>query len=156
MGFKRAQSTLVLALAYVTTQQKRALGFSVSFLAATARPTRTCTRTTWRALHDRLDLLQDTSNELPLSRSQLLRLIPPGIFGAVVFGAAAKPSFSALPTTEDYAFGTGSKVKKGTRKQTCTSKYQVPGNRYLVYNRWLCDDNDLIYQVRLVRHFPEI
>lgn len=65
-----------------------------------------------RVSHHRLDPA-DTSKELklqPLSRSQVLRLIPAGIFGAVVFGASAKPSFSALPTTEDYAFGTGSKV----------------------------------------------
>eukprot|EP00904_Undaria_pinnatifida_P009928 jgi/Undpi1/6065/HiC_scaffold_20.g08550.m1 len=67
-----------------------------------------------RVSHHRLDPA-DTSKELklqPLSRSQVLRLIPAGIFGAVVFGASAKPSFSALPTTEDYAFGTGSKVKR--------------------------------------------
>lgn len=110
---------MLLALACATTQQKCTLGFSVSFLAGTTtartRTTRTArtTRST-RDLHDGLDLLQDASNELPLSRSQLLRLIPPGVFGTVVFGAAAKPTFSALPTTEDYAFGTGSKVKKGT------------------------------------------
>lgn len=117
MGFKRTHGAVLLALAcVVATQQKCVLGFSVSFLAATAR-SRTTTST--RALHHRLDLLQDTSpsasasKELPpLSRSQLLRLIPPGVFGAVVFGAAAEPSFSALPTTEDYAFGTGSKVRK--------------------------------------------
>lgn len=127
MGFKRARGAVLLALACSTTQQKCTLGFSVSFLGATTTAARTrtarTTRSTNRDVHDELDLLQDASNELPLSRSQLLRLIPPGVFGAVVFGAAAKPSFSALPTTEDYAFGTGSKVKKGTLRTTFT----IPG-----------------------------
>lgn len=102
---------MLLALACVLTQQKITLGFSVSFLAATSiRTTRTIDT---RPSSHRPDMLQDASNELPLSRSQLLRLVPPGVFAGAVFVAAAKPSFSALPTTEDYAFGTGSKVKTG-------------------------------------------
>lgn len=107
MGFKRTRGAVLLACACVSMQQKCALGFSVSFRAASCE-----TYHTTRVSHHRLDLDDMSKVELqPLSRSQVLRLIPPGIFGAVVFGAEAKPSFSALPTTEDYAFGTGSKVK---------------------------------------------
>lgn len=63
------------------------------------------------------------SAESPVSRAQLLRVIPAAV-GAVVLGAAvAEPATAALPTTEDYAFGTGSKVwirhTSHTRGSTC-------------------------------------
>lgn len=50
------------------------------------------------------------SAESPVSRTQLLRVIPAAV-GAVVLGpAVVKPAAAALPTSEDYDFGTGSKV----------------------------------------------
>lgn len=53
-----------------------------------------------------------------MSRARLVReLIPAAIFGAVVIGPA-RPATAALPTAEDYSFGTGSKVlhvKRHTR-----------------------------------------
>lgn len=51
--------------------------------------------------------LKDTAT----SRAQLLRLLPSGLLSAAVISAASKPSFAAIPTVEDYAVGTGSKVK---------------------------------------------
>lgn len=48
-----------------------------------------------------------------MTRAQLLRSVPAtaGVVAAaaVVFGAA-EPALAALPTPDDYAFGTGSKV----------------------------------------------
>lgn len=50
------------------------------------------------------------SAELSFSRGQLLRVIPAAV-GAVLLGTAStKPVTAALPTSEDYEFGTGSKV----------------------------------------------
>eukprot|EP00903_Cladosiphon_okamuranus_P009538 g9085.t2 len=52
------------------------------------------------------------SVESPVSRAQLVReLVPAAILGAVVVGPA-RPATAALPTAEDYSFGTGSKVKR--------------------------------------------
>lgn len=52
----------------------------------------------------------DAMGELRVSRGELLReLLPAAILGAVVVGSA-KPAAAALPTAEDYSFGTGSKV----------------------------------------------
>lgn len=53
---------------------------------------------------------QDSS---PLSRAQLLRSVPANVgfvaAAGVVIGVT-KPALAALPTPDDYAFGTGSKV----------------------------------------------
>lgn len=56
---------------------------------------------------------QSMSADSPaVSRAQLLReLIPAVVLGAVVAGPA-RPATAALPTAEDYSFGTGSKVRK--------------------------------------------
>lgn len=73
---------------------------------------------------------------LSLSRADLLRLIPPGVFGALVVGAAANPSSAALPTTEDYAFGTGSKVN--TTAMRCSIHVRIMSTRredYLHHTR---------------------
>ncbi|CAN0405127.1 unnamed protein product [Ectocarpus sp. 12 AP-2014] len=54
-----------------------------------------------------------TVDSPPLSRAQLLRAVPV-LVGVAAFHSAmpAEPARAALPTTEDYAFGTGSKVKR--------------------------------------------
>ncbi|CAM9564739.1 unnamed protein product [Ectocarpus sp. 12 AP-2014] len=52
-----------------------------------------------------------TADSPPLSRAQLLRAVPV-LVGVAAFHCAtpAEPARAALPTTEDYAFGTGSKT----------------------------------------------
>ncbi|CAN0430462.1 unnamed protein product [Ectocarpus sp. 12 AP-2014] len=52
-----------------------------------------------------------TVDSPPLSRAQLLRAVPV-LVGVAAFHSAmpAEPARAALPTTEDYAFGTGSKT----------------------------------------------
>ncbi|CAM9444227.1 unnamed protein product [Ectocarpus sp. 6 AP-2014] len=54
-----------------------------------------------------------TVDSPPLSRAQLLRAVPV-LVGVAAFhsATAAEPARAALPTTEDYAFGSGSKVKR--------------------------------------------
>lgn len=53
----------------------------------------------------------------PVSRAQLLRAIPATVGAGVVGAAVLRPAISeaALPTAEDYAFGTGSKVCFGAK-----------------------------------------
>lgn len=49
----------------------------------------------------------------PLSRAELLRAVP-ALAGLASLGAATavKPASAALPTAEDYSFGSGSKVRQ--------------------------------------------
>ncbi|CAM9716858.1 unnamed protein product, partial [Ectocarpus fasciculatus] len=54
-----------------------------------------------------------TADSPPLSRGQLLRAVPVLVGVAALHSTTpAEPARAALPTTEDYAFGTGSKVKR--------------------------------------------
>eukprot|EP00903_Cladosiphon_okamuranus_P009537 g9085.t1 len=58
------------------------------------------------------------SVESPVSRAQLVReLVPAAILGAVVVGPA-RPATAALPTAEDYSFGTGSKKPRAGSSTT--------------------------------------
>lgn len=70
---------------------------------------------------------QSMSVESPVSRGQLLReLIPAAILGAAILGPA-KPATAALPTAEDYAFGSGSKVRNVTNMLTGFERRGCPG-----------------------------
>lgn len=96
MVSKRIRATALAAVACAPMQQQCVWGFALP-----------------SPVHHVLELPpQAMSTEFPLSRAQLLQLLPPGIVGAVAFGAVVSPSSAALPTAEDYAFGTGSKVKR--------------------------------------------
>lgn len=101
---RQARAVAVSALS-VAAQCQRVLGFAYvpPLPRITQRQHSNCLRLQAGCDHE--------EQRLGLSRAELLRQIPPaGVFGALVIGAAAKKSSAALPTTEDYAFGTGSKV----------------------------------------------
>ncbi|CAM9683862.1 unnamed protein product [Scytosiphon promiscuus] len=106
---RSARGAAVFSVVLGACLSQRAGGFVPSSCGSgSPMPPRCCSRSTARRAS-----LAMSAESSPLSRAQLLRAVP-ALVGLASLGAAtsARPASAALPTAEDYSFGSGSKTKK--------------------------------------------
>ncbi|CAM9644612.1 unnamed protein product, partial [Hapterophycus canaliculatus] len=103
-----ARGVTVLSVVVGACLSQRAGSFVPSSCGSRSSMPPRCSRSTTRRA-----TLAMSAESAPLSRAQLLRAFP-SLVGIVSLGSitAARPASAALPTAEDYSFGSGSQTKK--------------------------------------------